>query len=107
MTTLEAVISTGFYRENRFKGCAVSLLNWPSLNGYCNYLSDRINTMVSIKQRRIVPVPSGHRTFNELQDVSAFLDKRNIIPADAKLKQSQSSKHNKPQRKGQLIDLLV
>lgn len=63
--------------------------------------------MVSIKQGRIAPVPAGHRAFNELQDVSAFLDKRNIISANAKLKQSQNPKQSKPQRKGQLIDLLV
>jgi len=82
------------------------LLNWPSCNNE-TFLALALIAMISTKQRRIAPVPSGHRTFNELQDASTFLDKTKLVSAAEKLKQSQNPEQRKNQRKGRIIDLLV
>ncbi|NKB32171.1 MAG: hypothetical protein GKR91_03655 [Pseudomonadales bacterium] len=63
--------------------------------------------MVSIKHRRVNPVPTGRRTFNELHDASTLLDKESVVPATQQFRQRQDSAQNQKQRRGQLIDILV
>lgn len=63
--------------------------------------------MVAIKHRRVKPVPSGHRSFNELQDASTLLEKEKAVPAEQQLKPNHNPESKKAQRKGQFIDILV
>jgi hypothetical protein len=63
--------------------------------------------MVSIKQRRVIPVTSGNRTFHELQDASTFLGKQRVVPTSQNLKKAHKTDDVKSQRRGQLVDILV
>lgn len=63
--------------------------------------------MVSIEDRKVMPVQPSKSTVNGLDNASALLSKKRVIPSKDSLKHAHKGSDKPSARLGQLIDILV